>query len=66
MRIKAGDKVRVVCEVIGEVIEDPTKSEFSVLVQFGKEIARLPNDGTLLGMTCLKLVKVEEETYEHP
>jgi hypothetical protein len=61
MKFKAGDKVRVVCEQDGVVLEDPTRSEFSVLVRFGTQIARLPKDGTLMGLNCMKLVIADDD-----
>jgi hypothetical protein len=61
MKFTPGDKIRVVCTEVGVVQEDPTKSEFSVLVKFGNQIARLPKDGTLLGLNCLKLEIAKDE-----
>ena len=65
-----GDRVQIVSTKTGTVIQDPTKSMFSILVDFEGEIARLPADGTLLGMKSIRLVKIENiaepETYEHP
>lgn len=66
--LKVGDRVKIVCEKEGTIIADPTNSMFSILVDFGGEIARFPADGTLLGTKYIKLVKVENDsnTYEHP
>lgn len=66
MKFEPGDKVRVVCDTVGIVQNDPTRSEFSIVVKFGDQLARLPNDGTLLGMKHMRLVKINEEesTYE--
>lgn len=66
MKFSSGDRVKIVCSVVGTVKEDPTCSEFSILVDFDGQIARLPCDGTLMGLKCLRLVKEETETYEHP
>ena len=64
MMFNVGDKVKVECTEVGEVVEDPFESIFSVLVRFGKEYHRFPNDGHLNGMRCIKLVKIEEGLNE--
>ena len=56
-----GDKIRIVCEVVGTVKPDPSQSMFSIIADFNGELVRLPNDGHLLGLKCLKLLKVEDE-----
>lgn len=67
MRLKPGDKVKVVCDCVGEVLEDPTQSIFSVIIKFGDSLARVSPDGYLLGMKHIRLVKIDEdETYERP
>lgn len=65
MKLHPGDKIKFVCDVIGEVVEDPTHSCFTLLVKFGDQIARIPNDGGLSGIRGIRIVKVtEEEPYE--
>jgi len=59
--LKVGTKVTIKCDVVGEVLDDLTRSQYSVLVRFDNQIARLPIDGTLLGLKCVKLIEVQNE-----
>lgn len=66
MKYNPGDTVRIVCDVDGVILEDPTKSEYSVIVKFGDCLTRMPIDGSLFNCKHIRLQKVESETYEHP
>lgn len=64
MKYHPGDKVRIVCNAVGTVKEDPTGSCFTILVDFNGQLARIPQEGGVCGIRAIKLELVKEEALE--